>query len=347
MSTTFLSSVRRIPHYEKRTSQDLTPNKLGSTSALPYNSAQAITQKLINCKEQAVRGVSMNRKEDGKKRLEDGRSKPVTVVPILGVGLESVLANAINGPKLSANEYFLLLRASPQNAHFDDLTLASHAGDRQRVETLLRSGANVNAGSESGTTALIESLSHGHNEIAQLLFDHGANADAISSVGWTPLHLAASSGSTKLVSEMLTRAAHINLKTQDGWTPLMLAARRRYPNIVRLLLKRGADANLSDNAGMTALIHAANGDIDESGGDFDCVEALIIGGAFPNAQNNQGWTALMGAAFYGDFESVRLLVANSAEVIARDHQGRTALGLAKEQGHAKVVRALEAAGARS
>jgi ankyrin repeat protein len=289
----------------------------------------------------------MNRKDDGQKRPEDDRSKPVTVVPIMGVGLESVLANAINGPKLSANEYFLLLRASPQYAHCDDLTLASHAGDRQRVENLLGNGANVNAGSESGTTALIESLSHGHYEIAQLLFDHGADVDAISKAGWTPLHLAASSGSTNMVSEILTRTAHINLQTQDGWTPLMLAARRRYPNIVRLLLKHGADANLSDNARMTALIHAANGDIDESGGDFECIEALIIGGAFPNAQNNQGWTALMGTAFYGDVESVRLLLANGAEVNARDHQGRTALGLAKEQGHAKLVGALEAACARS
>jgi ankyrin repeat protein len=290
----------------------------------------------------------MDKKEqDSQKRPKGSRSKPAHMVPIMGVELESVLRNLNVPPISNASEYFRLLRASPQYASYDDLILASLAGDHQRVKTLLRHGVNVNKLSERGTTALIESLSHRRFEIAELLIGHGADVHAISSTGWTALHLAASLGSEKLVFEILSRAANINLQTQEGLTPLMLAALRRYPNIVKVLLKSGADVNCADNSGRTALMHAATGDIDESGGDFGCVEALIAGGAFANARDNQGWTALMGASFYGDVQSVRLLLANSAEVNGRDHQGRTPLTLAKERKHEIVVQAIKAAGGRS
>jgi uncharacterized protein len=287
------------------------------------------------------------KQQDSHKRPKGSRSKPAHIVPIMGVELESVLRNLNVPPISNASEYFRLLRASPQYAGYDDLILASLAGDHQRVESLLRQGVNVNKVSEIGSTALIESLSHRRFEIAELLITHGADVHAISSKGWTALHFAASLGSEKLVSEIVTRAANINLQTQEGLTPLMLAARRRYPSIVKFLLKSGADANLADNSGRTALIHAASGDIDESGGDFGCVEALIAGGAFANAQDNQGWTALMGAAFYGDVESVRLLLANNAEVNGRDHRGRTPLTLAKERKHEIVLEAIKEAGGRS
>ena len=65
-----------------------------------------------------------------------------------------------------------------------------------------------------------------------------------------------------------------------------------------------------------------------------------------NATDENGVTALMGAALSGHTDTARLLIDKGAQVNAADEQGRTALYAAKAQGHAAIVDMLRAAGAK-
>jgi hypothetical protein len=64
-----------------------------------------------------------------------------------------------------------------------------------------------------------------------------------------------------------------------------------------------------------------------------------------NVQDNDGWTALMWAAFGGHLEVVRLLIAKKTDLNIRNNLGDTALMLAAVKGHTEVVKLLIAAGA--
>ena len=55
------------------------------------------------------------------------------------------------------------------------LTQAVVLGQMEKVELLLRYGANPNAHQSTVTNALLEATRYGYSQIARLLLDHGAN----------------------------------------------------------------------------------------------------------------------------------------------------------------------------
>ena len=68
-------------------------------------------------------------------------------------------------------------------------------GEADRVRTLLRDGADVNAAQGDGMTALHWTALNGDLETTNVLLVAGATADALTRVGrYTPLHLASSRG---------------------------------------------------------------------------------------------------------------------------------------------------------
>ena len=66
-----------------------------------------------------------------------------------------------------------------------------------------------------------------------------------------------------------------------------MAAHSGHANCVEALLKGGANPEATNSDGLTALIHAAEE------GHADCVEALLQAGANLEATNNNGFTALL------------------------------------------------------
>lgn len=245
---------------------------------------------------------------------------------------------------ITPHELFEILRQDTGNSMLSDLTLASSCGDRLVVEQELAKNANVNK-DEGGTTALLESVTHEHFEIAKLLLDKGADVRAVGSSGWTALHSVVSVGPTALADELVARGADVNAKTDLGLTPLMMAARRRRPRIVELLIGGGAAIEAKDSAGATALVYAAEGDQDEGGGDPESIRLLVTAGANVNVQGDMGMTPLMCVSFYNDLDSVRLLLQRGADVNLRDAQGRTALGIAEYAKNDQVAQILLSSGA--
>lgn len=89
------------------------------------------------------------------------------------------------------------------------------------VELFLAAGADVEASTNEGVTALIAAAQEGHLKAAELLINAGANLNAKTAV--------------------------------DGFTPLMEAAKAGYANMVSLLLEAGADPTLTDRVGRSAV----------------------------------------------------------------------------------------------
>lgn len=230
------------------------------------------------------------------------------------------------------------------NSMLSDLTLASRCGDRLVVEQELAKHADINK-NEGGTTALLESVTNGHFEIAKLLLDNGADARAVTNSGWTALHSVVSVGPEDLANELVAKGADVNAKTDLGLTPLMAAARCRRPTIVELLIRNGAAIEAKDSTGATALVYAAEGDQDEGGGDPESIRLLVSAGANVDVQGDMRMTALMNASFYDDLDSVQLLLQRGAEVNLRDAKGRTALGIAEYAKNDRVAQLLLSSGA--
>jgi hypothetical protein len=105
------------------------------------------------------------------------------------------------------------------------------------------------------------------------------------------------------------------------------------------LIGRGADVNAQNNNGWTALIWAARYN------NILAIRALLAAGADLSIQTNIGNTALMVAAYNNNTEAIGALLAASADVSTQNNFGDMALMVAANRGNAFAISALLAAGA--
>ena len=70
----------------------------------------------------------------------------------------------------------------------------------------------------------MEAASGGYSDIVKLLIDHGANVNAKSSVGNTALTYACCGGYEDVVKILLEAGADVEHQNENGHTPLMEAA---------------------------------------------------------------------------------------------------------------------------
>jgi hypothetical protein len=81
-------------------------------------------------------------------------------------------------------------------------------------------------------------------------------------------------------------------------------------------------------------------------GDLIQVRQCLQNGADINARDSYGYTALIGASYFGNEAVVRLLLENGADPNAKDDNGRTALNYARAMSYYTIVWLLKAWGAR-
>jgi uncharacterized protein len=159
-------------------------------------------------------------------------------------------------------------------------------------------------------------------DVIQLLLAHGANVNA-QLKKQTPYR-------TKV-----DRGADTMLTT--GATPLLRAAKAGDAEAIQVLLAKGGDPKISTKFGMTAVMAAAGlgtKEEDTTGRKKTEPEAIasiklcLDAGADVNSVNNQGQTALHGAAQKGWDQVVQFLVDHGAKVDIKDKRGRTPLDAA-------------------
>lgn len=112
---------------------------------------------------------------------------------------------------------------------------AVEAGDASGVESLLASGAPVDATFERGETALMRASARGYADVARVLLAAGANVDARREDGFTPLILAVFFGHEEVVRLLLEAGADTSARTALGTTAAKWAASRGFGEIVELL----------------------------------------------------------------------------------------------------------------
>jgi ankyrin repeat protein len=242
---------------------------------------------------------------------------------------------------------------------FTPFLFAVRDGALDAIRTLLDRGANVNDKVEDGTSALVIATMNAHWELAAYLLDHGANPGA-SEQGWTALHQLirtrglswgrlphpVGSGNTtsmEFARNLIAHGADVNARmtasfkadnerpriVQVGATPFLLAAKNVDHQMMRLLVEHGADPMVKTGSHTTALMLAAGLQIfsmgEDSGTNEDALEAVKLcleAGNDVNAVDDNGETALHGAAWRGANDIVTLLVEKGAKLDAREKKGQ-------------------------
>ena len=238
----------------------------------------------------------------------------------------------------------------PQSGPLTPLMRAAIEGTLDDVDREIRGGADVNAKTESGLTALMWAA-HDPAKVRRLL-KSGANPNAEAKSGHTPVILAAGyDGAGESVRLLLDAGANVNAAVREGIvpgaTPLVRASMRGDLVIAKLLLDRRAAVESGDEKTGLALLFAA------SQGDVAMVRLLLDRGArvdtrWPKEIFPPAPTVLMVAVADGYPELVKLLLSQGAGVDTRDGDGLTPLMWAAgaiDRGDTKSIEALLASGA--
>ncbi|KAG8816477.1 hypothetical protein FRC17_000323 [Serendipita sp. 399] len=114
------------------------------------------------------------------------------------------------------------------------------------LQTYLEHGALINApGGHKNVTPLAAAALAGHPDIVQLLLVSGADPDALSPKGRTALfHATTHPSRLAIVRILLLEGAQVDLADENGTTPLMNAIMQlRDNNVIHELVDNGADVN--------------------------------------------------------------------------------------------------------
>jgi len=210
----------------------------------------------------------------------------------------------------------------------------------EKIEALIKAGADVNAANRYGVTPLSLAASNGSDRVIGLLLKAGANpsaADGALHDGRTVLMLAARTGSVESIRQLVEHGSDVNAtETRTGTTPLMWAALENRAEAVRALVKAGANVNARSK--VTAYPHTPPGvigDALEEGYSYVGQTVLPRG----------GWTALMYAARQGATDAARALAECGADLNIADPDGTPALTFAIINGHYDLATLLVEKGA--
>ena len=251
------------------------------------------------------------------------------------------------------------------NMRFTPLLFAVRAGQIDAVRALIDAGADVNDASEpDGYSALVIAAINAHWELGAELLENGADPNA-DEQGWTALHQVVRTRTLDVVGQtphpeptgkltsmdfaakLIDYGADINLRmttdSMDGYgesfrrtgaTPYMCAAKGTDAEMMQFLLAQGADPTIRTAINSTALMTAAGVNIqylhEDSGTPEAALEVVNVSLAYDdvNAVNDNGDTALHGAAFRGDPTIIQVLVDEGADLSAKNLHGLTPLMVA-------------------
>ena len=225
------------------------------------------------------------------------------------------------------------------------LHFAAHQFDLDKIKSLTKNEADVNATTDDGNTSLhILLFSFIKNrwftdcktvtEMAKLLLDHGAEINAVNRNGNRPIHLISFDTRHKdLVQIFIDGGADLMARNGTGKTLLYLAIQEFNIPLVKQLLKHGLNINSRNKDGKTAIYAAV----------AICVplmDVLIKHKAKVNISDMSGTTPLHHAVVHGGVYIVKSLIGHKAKLDVRDKDGNLPLHLASGTCKTAVVRTL-------
>ena len=233
------------------------------------------------------------------------------------------------------------------------LLYAARVGDLDSTRLLLEAGANVNAASADGNSALVVAAFGGQEQVVSLLLEAGADPNAADG-GFTSLHAAVLSGNLQAVNALLSHGADPNLPMTKGspvrrhgdldWalsskmaggTPLFVAANYLEIEIMRALTAGGADPAAAILDGTTPIMVSAGIRVERRIRPVDLVKDPDADGGYREIPREESRVV----------EAVELLLEAGADVNDSNQAGDTALHGAAAGGSTSVIQLLADRGA--
>jgi hypothetical protein len=180
------------------------------------------------------------------------------------------LQSPVSGPQMGGGEDLkneMFVRNDARNGikpGLNPLMQAAGLGNVPGIRRMLQQGEDVNAGDETGWTALMIAAVAAQPQSASVVLDAGARVDQRDRHGNTALIGAAAVrfGNLRMAAEvvgiLLVHGAAVDATNDLGESPLMWAARSGNPESIEVLLKAGANPALVDQSGHDALFYLRN-----------------------------------------------------------------------------------------
>jgi eukaryotic-like serine/threonine-protein kinase len=212
-------------------------------------------------------------------------------------------------------------------------------GDADALRKALSSGTPARYPLAGGRTSLLhEAIKQKQHEVVEVILELGADPnEAIGPEGYRPLHVAAMNSDGKMIATLIAHRAAVEGRDAKGDAALHKSAsigRHADSSATQALIGGGASPNAAGQSGRTPTIVAVIND------DLECLGALLAHGANVEVVGSDGATALWHAAQLGRLAAVEKLIAAGAGQRANS-AGVTPLAIATERGHAAIVVALE------
>ncbi len=134
------------------------------------------------------------------------------------------------------------------------LYIASTNGNVEVVEVLLEAGVSPNGKNFLEGDSLIRAASRGYEKIVEALLKHGADVNAVSTTGATALMGA--DDNPEIVTALIKAGAKIETTDKKGWSAIFYAVKYIQTAKLKILLQNGAKINLKDEKGISPLILA-------------------------------------------------------------------------------------------
>ncbi len=236
------------------------------------------------------------------------------------------------------------------------LVFAARQGDIESAKLLLAAKADMNQTSAGGWTPLLTATKNGFYKLGKYLLEQGADPNIANAGGWTPLYAATDNRNVDggdyptrkpdmndldYIKLLLARGANVNTRasasrerrttftgqwwSDDGATPFVRAAYSGDLTLMRLLLEHGADPKIVTRKNVTAVAVASGvGWVEgithewSAQESYEAVKLLLDLGVDVNAVDEDGRTALHGAAHKGRNDVVQLLADRGAKLDALD-----------------------------